>query len=152
MYPSKSVALGDFIKKVRGKVSPEACGLPLKNRRRVSGLRREELADICGISTTWICWIEQGRAKSISPLTLDCISRALCLNAEERAYVFMLADLYDPYIRSGSSKNCSDGLSVTEKILDNLKQPGFITNKRMDILGINEGAEELLRSNTSHAR
>lgn len=152
MYLSKSVALGNFIKKYRGKLSPEACGLPLKNRRRVSGLRREELADICGISTTWLCWIEQGRAKSISPVTLDSISRALRLSAEERVYVFMLSDLYDPYISAKSSVSSADGLSVTEYILYNLSQPCFITNKRMDVLGINECAEELFTSNSSDAQ
>jgi len=150
MYPSKSVALGDFIKKYRGKLSPEAYGLPFKNRRRVSGLRREELADICGISTTWICWIEQGRAKSISPVTLDSISRALRLSADERAYVFMLSDLYDPFTRVKSSIKPSDGATITENIISSLNQPCFIMNKRMDVLDINECAEELFNIRLSN--
>ncbi|OYV81813.1 MAG: transcriptional regulator, partial [Acidithiobacillus ferrivorans] len=53
--------LGDFIRRHRGKITPQQVGLSIQGRRRTQGLRREELALLCGISSTWVTWIEQGR-------------------------------------------------------------------------------------------
>lgn len=60
-------ALGAFLRAHRERITPEMLGLPSSSRRRTSGLRREELAQISGISATWYTWIEQGREVSISP-------------------------------------------------------------------------------------
>ncbi|CVE94808.1 Uncharacterised protein [Serratia marcescens] len=62
-------ALGAFLRAHRERITPEMLGLPSSSRRRTSGLRREELAQISGISATWYTWIEQGREVSISPYT-----------------------------------------------------------------------------------
>src|SRR3546814_8916763 len=58
-------ALGDFLRQARGRVQPESVGLPPGIRRRTPGLRREEVAQLCGISVTWYTWIEQGRDVSV---------------------------------------------------------------------------------------
>ncbi len=76
-HQRKRVALGLFLKHKRSKVSHKDFQLSNKKRRRVKGLRREELAELCGISSTWVCWIEQGRAQSLSSLTLDSICDVL---------------------------------------------------------------------------
>ena len=65
-------------------------------RRRTPGLRREELAQQAGISTTWCAWIEQGRAVQASPRALSRLAKALGLSAAERAYLFELAGCLDP--------------------------------------------------------
>ncbi len=65
---SSQKALGAFLRAHRERVTPEMLGLPTATRRRTSGLRREELAQISGISATWYTWIEQGREVSISPI------------------------------------------------------------------------------------
>ncbi|MBH2985380.1 helix-turn-helix domain-containing protein [Serratia marcescens] len=67
-------ALGAFLRAHRERITPEMLGLPSSSRRRTSGLRREELAQISGISATWYTWIEQGREVSISPFTLARIA------------------------------------------------------------------------------
>ena len=59
-------ALGAFLRSARARVSPADHGLPPGLRRRTPGLRREEVAHLCGISTTWYTWIEQGREVSVS--------------------------------------------------------------------------------------
>ena len=87
--------LGDFIRAHRERISPESVGLPRGPRRRTPGLRREELASLCGISATWLTWIEQGRAVSLSSATLAALSDALMLTPAERAYLFDLAALRD---------------------------------------------------------
>lgn len=63
---SSQKALGAFLRAHRERITPEMLGLPTATRRRTSGLRREELAQISGISATWYTWIEQGREVSIS--------------------------------------------------------------------------------------
>lgn len=57
--------LGVFIKAVRARLKPEQFNLP-RGRRRTPGLRREEVAMLCDISTTWYTWLEQGRATAVS--------------------------------------------------------------------------------------
>src|ERR1700761_8983080 len=84
-------AFGDFVRSYRAKVGPASVGLPSGSRRRTPGLRREELAQLCGLSTTWFTWIEQGRDISVSPGALARLARALQLGRAERAYLFDLA-------------------------------------------------------------
>lgn len=146
MYPSKNIILGEFIKEYRGRTDPQSCGISVGNRRRVKGLRREELAELCGVSTTWISWIEQGRSQSMSALTLHSICKALQLNHEERTYVFMLANLYDPY--SNKIKSVSrtvQKLDQAKEILNQVNYPGFITNRHFDVLSINYKARDIFR-------
>lgn len=90
-------ALGAFLRARRERTTPEMVGLPHSGRRRTSGLRREELAQIGGISTTWYTWIEQGREVSISAATLGRLSEALRLQPAEQDYLFSLAGMKDPH-------------------------------------------------------
>ena len=87
--------LGEFIRTHRERLSPEEVGLPRGVRRRAKGLRREELAQLCGISPTWLTWIEQGRTDSLSSRTLGSLALALRLTLAERAYLFNLAAFRD---------------------------------------------------------
>jgi transcriptional regulator with XRE-family HTH domain len=89
--------LGVFLRTHRERLTPSpalaAAGSP---RRRTPGLRREEVAALCGLSPTWYSWIEQGRDVSVSPTALARLAEALRLNAAERAYLFDLARKRDP--------------------------------------------------------
>src|SRR3974377_1873199 len=89
-------AFGDFVRTHRDRVTPTAIGLPSGHRRRTPGLRREEVAQLCGLSTTWFTWIEQGSDVSISPSALARLAAALRLDRAERAYLFDLAGKRDP--------------------------------------------------------
>jgi len=89
-------ALGDFLRAQREKLTPAAIGLALGTRRRTPGLRREEVAQLGGISATWYTWIEQGRDVSISPHALARLAEALRLGRAQRGYLFELAGKRDP--------------------------------------------------------
>jgi len=94
--PGQRRTLGDFVRAQRERTSPASLGLPLGSRRRTPGLRREELAQLCGLSTTWFTWIEQGRDVSVSPAALARLANALRLGRAERAYLFDVAGKRDP--------------------------------------------------------
>jgi transcriptional regulator with XRE-family HTH domain len=89
-------SLGDFLRTHRERLAPAALGLPTGPRRRTPGLRREELAQLCGLSATWVSWIEQGRDVAVSAAALGRLARALRLSPAERAYLFELAARRDP--------------------------------------------------------
>jgi transcriptional regulator with XRE-family HTH domain len=89
--------LGQFLRAHRERLSPAAAGLAAAaRRRRTPGLRREEAAELAGISTTWYAWIEQGRDVSMSPHALSRLAEALKLSRAERDYMFELAGRRDP--------------------------------------------------------
>jgi transcriptional regulator with XRE-family HTH domain len=88
--------LGDFVRACRERLNPADFGLPAGPRRRTPGLRREEVAQLCGLSTTWYTWIEQGREVSASPGALARLADVLRLGRAERAYLFELAGRRDP--------------------------------------------------------
>jgi transcriptional regulator with XRE-family HTH domain len=87
------LALGAFLRAHRERLPPPAAGL---RRRRTPGWRREELAEACGVSVTWITWLEQGREVSASTRALVRLAEALQLVPAERAYLFELAGKRDP--------------------------------------------------------
>src|ERR1700739_1974901 len=89
-------ALGESCRAHRGRPSPQPVGLAARPRRRTPGLRREEVAQLCGVSPTWYTWIEQGRPVSASADALARIAVALQLSRAERAYLFELAAQRDP--------------------------------------------------------
>lgn len=86
-------ALGIFLRAHRERRPPPASA---SGRRRTPGLRREELAEACGVSATWITWLEQGRDVAASPHALARLAEALHLATAERAYLFELAGKRDP--------------------------------------------------------
>ena len=88
--------LGGFLRAHRERLAPAAAGLAPGPRRRTPGLRREELAQLSGISATWYSWLEQGRAVSASPAALARLAATLQLTRAERAYLFELAGRRDP--------------------------------------------------------
>ena len=87
-------ALGAFLRAHR-ELLPSPPSVTVR-RRRTPGLRREEVAEACGVSATWYTWLEQGRDVSASPSALARIAEALRLSRAERAYLFDLAGKRDP--------------------------------------------------------
>jgi transcriptional regulator with XRE-family HTH domain len=88
--------LGAFLRSCRERLRPGEFGLAAGARRRTPGLRREEAAQLAGLSTTWLSWIEQGREVSLSAPTLARLATALRLSRAERTYLFELAGKRDP--------------------------------------------------------
>lgn len=88
-----SDSLGAFLKASRARITPEEAGLTLYgDRRRVNGLRREELAMLAGVSSSYYTRLEQGQSRNASAQVLDAIASALHLNAAERAHLRRLAE------------------------------------------------------------
>jgi transcriptional regulator with XRE-family HTH domain len=93
------MAAGEFgqaVRRWRDRVSPDAAGLPAGGRRRASGLRREELALLAGISADYITRLEQGRASAPSAQVAQALARALRLAPLERDHLYRLAGLAPP--------------------------------------------------------
>jgi transcriptional regulator with XRE-family HTH domain len=117
--------LGEFIRAHRQRLAPSAIGLPAGSRRRTPGLRREEVAQLCGLSATWYSWIEQGREVSVSPQALARLAAALRLERAERAYLFELAGRRDPdhgdeglEALPGAALRCVQAIAAPAYILD----------------------------------
>ncbi|WP_426512868.1 helix-turn-helix transcriptional regulator [Dactylosporangium sp. McL0621] len=80
--------LAEFLRSRRARIDPVTAGVPpYHGRRRVSGLRREEVAQLAGVSVDYYVRLEQGRATNVSEAVLDAVARALGLDAEERAHL-----------------------------------------------------------------
>src|SRR5216684_3899237 len=84
-------ALADFLRKQRASLSPGEVGLPPGLRRRTPGLRREEIAQLANIGTSWYVWLEQGRDVHPSAQVLESLAQALRLTPNERRNLFLLA-------------------------------------------------------------
>lgn len=93
---SREAVLGAFLRAHRERLVPADVGLAPGRRRRTPGLRREEVAQLAGLSTTWVTWLEQGRPVSLSARALASLAAALRLSRAERAYLFELAGRRDP--------------------------------------------------------
>jgi len=127
--------LAAFLRSRRERISPEDVGLPTGSRRRTTGLRREELAQLAGVGVTWYTWLEQGRPINASVQVLDAVSRTLRLDAIERAHLFRLADVPG----AATIANCDDCPLPAEiqRILDGLPFPASVTTERFDLLAWN---------------
>jgi transcriptional regulator with XRE-family HTH domain len=133
--------LGQFLKTRRARVRPEDVGLPDFGRRRVPGLRREELALLAGVSVDYYVRLEQGRAGHPSEAVLDAIARALRLDDAERAHVF---DLSRPVRRRRASPTERVRPEV-RRLLDALHGlPAMVIGRRMDVLAWNRLAAALV--------
>lgn len=92
---ASALSLSAFLRALRDRQSPADFGLAAGPRRRTPGLRREEVAQLCGLSVTWYTWIEQGRDVSVSAAALARLARGLRLSPAERSYLFELAGKRD---------------------------------------------------------
>ncbi|WP_181798757.1 helix-turn-helix transcriptional regulator, partial [Streptomyces sp. WELS2] len=84
-------AVSDFLRSRRARIRPEEVGLPAHGRRRVPGLRREEVAQLAGVSVDYYIRLEQGRGASVSDAVLDAVARVLRLDDTEHAHLRAVA-------------------------------------------------------------
>ena len=93
---TQATGLGPTIRAWRDRLSPAATGLPAGRVRRAAGLRREELAELAGVSVDYVVRLEQGRATTPSAQVVSALARALQLTVAERDHLFRLARLIPP--------------------------------------------------------
>jgi transcriptional regulator with XRE-family HTH domain len=134
--------LADFLRTRRAALKPEDVGLPGGGRRRTPGLRREEVAQLAGVGTTWYTWLEQGRDVRASLEVLEALARALRLNQAERTHLIVLGRGEAP----PPCKNPAERVSPTlRRLIENLgANPAFILGRRWDYLAWNDAAVALL--------
>jgi len=137
---SRRHELGEFLQVLRSRYAPETFGFPAGSRRRTQGLRREEVAQLAGISPTWYTWIEQGRAANVSADALDRMARALRLSRGERSYIFELAGRRDPLATAPEEDAAPELLT---SLLANIDIPAYIMGRTWDMLAWNAAAAEL---------
>ncbi|MGY9068793.1 helix-turn-helix domain-containing protein [Streptomyces sp. CAS3] len=109
--------LGEFLRARRGQISPEQAGLPAGERRRVPGLRREEVAQLAGISPEYYLRLEQGRNLNPSDQILAALAGALQLDEDALAYLHRLAHPAPPARRPRSRTRTNQG--DLQPLLDN---------------------------------
>ncbi|TDD63450.1 XRE family transcriptional regulator [Kribbella antibiotica] len=134
--------LGDFLRARRAAVDPRQVGIPDDGRlRRVAGLRREELALLAHVSVDYVVRLEQGRSRRVSRPILDALADALQLAADERDYLFTLADVA-PGVAMARRHQASPQL---EQLLSTMHDvPAMVLSRTMDVLAWNRGATALL--------
>jgi transcriptional regulator with XRE-family HTH domain len=135
--------LGEFLRTCRANLSPDAAGIDATTSgRRVRGLRREEVAQLAGVSVDYYTRLEQGRHASPSEAVIDALARALQLDAANRAH---LADLAQTVHRPADRPQVQRVRPAVHQMLDALvDQPAFVLGRRTDVLASNPLARALI--------
>ncbi|MFF3380451.1 helix-turn-helix transcriptional regulator [Streptomyces sp. NPDC002680] len=131
----------DFLVSRRGKVTPEQVGLAASSGtrpRRVTGLRRSEVAQLAGVSVEYYTQMERGNVGGASESVLDAVGRALLLNEAERAHLFDLARAAANAGTGARRRPAAQRMRpVIQQILDSQFSPAWVGNGRCDIVGTN---------------
>ncbi|WP_052849333.1 helix-turn-helix transcriptional regulator [Streptomyces avicenniae] len=134
--------IGDFLRSRRARLLPGDVGLPEHGRRRVPGLRREEVAQLAGVSVDYYVRLEQGRGPSVSDAVLDAIARVLRLDGAEREYLYALAR---PARRGGVPPGAEEVRPGLRLLLDGMAgTPAFVLGRRMDVLAWNAAGDAVM--------
>ena len=135
----RSVELGEFLRSRRGRVAPSDVGFP-SDRRRSTGLRREELASLAGVTMSWLAKLEQGRANAVSTDVLAALARALRLDPSERHHLFALAG----HRGDGLRRTDAQVTPALRALLDGLEpNPAYLLDRCWDIVAWNDAEARL---------
>ncbi|MFD7169779.1 helix-turn-helix domain-containing protein [Streptomyces violascens] len=135
--------LGEFLLARRSRVSPSDVGFPRSTSRRVSGLRREEVAVLAGVSADYYARLEQGRERHPSGQVIDALARALRLDSDACWHAYRLAGLVP-----GNEAPGIDGEQVApqlQRLMDSCPAAvAYVVNRRLDVLASNAPATVLM--------
>lgn len=133
--------LANFLRNRRERIKPELFGIPISGRRRTPGLRREELAQLAGVSVSWYTWLEQGRSITVSDQVLESIAHILQLDFTERRHLFQLArDQFSP-IKENISENI---IAEFQPVLDSFGFcPAYIFDQCWNLVAGNQIAYKI---------
>ncbi|WP_435642944.1 helix-turn-helix domain-containing protein [Streptomyces sp. H49] len=140
--------LSDFLRSRRAALTPEEIGLPrLAERRRVPGLRREEVALAAGLSVTHYTRLEQGRAQQVSDSVLDAIARTLRLTPDEYGHLMDLARPEPAASRRPPAPRAARADEGVRLLIDSFTDtPALVLDRRNDVLAWNAMGRLLLAS------
>ncbi|GAA4431792.1 helix-turn-helix transcriptional regulator [Georgenia halophila] len=133
--------LAHVLKAARARIAPEEVGLPTGSRRRVVGLRREEVAQLAGVSVDYVVRLEQGRGSRPSTQVLTALTRALRLERDERDQVFRLAGSSPPL---AGRVEMSIRPSVQRLLQRFTDLPAMVISAKGDVLAQNDMSRALL--------
>ncbi|MGW0530552.1 helix-turn-helix domain-containing protein [Streptomyces sp. NPDC003032] len=135
--------LSEFLRTRRARLQPQDVGLPSYGRhRRVPGLRREELAQLAGVSVAYYTRLEQGNGRNVSVEVLDAIARALRLTDAEHAHFTRLAK--PKSVKKKRAARPQHMRPALQRLLDSIDGvPAYVVGRRADILGWNTLAAAL---------
>jgi transcriptional regulator with XRE-family HTH domain len=132
--------LAGFLRTRRARVDPSSVGIPTDNRRRVEGLRREEVAHLSGVSVDYYVRLEQGRATQPSEQILDALARVLDLDETERDHLCRLAQQRRRRAKVPNGRLRPELLRMLDLVTD---APALIMDHRLDVLAGNRLAKLL---------
>jgi transcriptional regulator with XRE-family HTH domain len=139
-------ALGQLLRSRRERLAPADVGLPAGSRRRTAGLRREEVALLANLSTTYYTFLEQGRPVRPSAQVLDALASALRMSAAEHRYLQVLAHGGDNAARGGVAVTAPPE-QIDQAVADLVQRldpfPTIVKGRRWDVLAANPAAREL---------
>src|SRR5215204_4047648 len=133
-------AVREFLTSRRARVTPTDAGLPVGGtRRRVKGLRREEVALLAGVSPEYYIRLERGQATGPSPSVVESVAAVLGLDDDERAHLDRLLAALTPGGRKRRKTAVTDTVSPGVRVLlDSLDHlPAVVFNSRLDVLAAN---------------
>lgn len=140
-------ALGEYLRAMRARVAPspelESARFGRIRKRRVRGLKREEVAMAAGISLTWYTWLEQGRQVRVSARTLRAIGRALRLGQTERAHLMRLAASAAARGPRRVTLTYDASEAVRALVTSLAPHPAYAVNGLWDVLCRNREADEM---------
>ena len=135
--PTSDIA--EFLSSRRARITPEQAGLPTYGKRRVPGLRREEVASLAGVSIDYYKRLERGNLSGVSDQVLEALARALQLDDAERTHLFNLARAAGPTPpRARRSPTKLPVRAVVQRILDSMDTPAIVRNTRSDYVAANQ--------------
>jgi transcription regulator MmyB-like protein/helix-turn-helix protein len=126
-----------FLTTRRARMTPEQVGLPVYGRRRVAGLRREEVATLAGVSVDYYNRLERGNLAGVSDSVLEAVAAALRLDDAEHAHLYDLARSANPTPRARRTPRERVRPSMARVLAGMTETPAIIRNGRLDILAAN---------------
>ena len=134
----------EFLTSRRARVTPEQAGLSTHGgSRRVTGLRRGEVAQLAGVSVEYYTRLERGNLQGVSESVLDAVARALLLDEAERAHLFDLARAANTSLRTRRRTPPQRVRPGIARVVDAITAPAWVRNGRSDFLVCNRLARAL---------
>jgi transcriptional regulator with XRE-family HTH domain len=124
----------EFLRSCRARINPADLGLPVPQRKRTEGLRREDVASLSGVSVSWYTWLEQGRDMRVSDEVLERIAQTFKLSEDERIYLFSLVQHRPPRLPREARLEAPPEIV---RMINRVAMPAVVMNLRWDVLAWN---------------